>query len=255
MTNYQATTLRPGLLVGLKTHLYGNVEYFRSTIESAHTDAEGNVRETWQTEKVIADPKELERAKKAQNAAGSAVRKVCTKSAFGLLCLQEQAGELEDAIARARKICDEFNATSKINTIGIYCMIGTIASNDLEAVRSINSEVRDLLDQMAQGLQDKDVAVVRDAANRARALGPMLTPTAEARVRIAIDAARAEARDLQKAAKKGEPVSELSQQMAVRKISETRTAFLDLGDDIAEVAAPQKQGRQLDLVDEVNNAL
>ena len=66
----QAATLRPGLLVSLKTSVHGNVSYQRRDIinEASHSK--------WETDRVIADPVEHEAATKARNTARGMIAKV-----------------------------------------------------------------------------------------------------------------------------------------------------------------------------------
>lgn len=248
----QSTTLRPGLLVSLKTAIHGNVTYSKRVIEDEHLTEAGQEQATWETQRVISNPVEHERAKKARSKASALVRGVCAASAFGLLCPENKADDLAAAIGEARKVADEFNATAELSNISVYVITGRVAPDDVEAVKAINSEVRDLLSDMSQGVRDLDVKVIRDAANRARELGSMLSPDSEARVRIAIDSARDAARKIVKA---GETAAREIDMGAVRKITEMRTTFLDL-DEIGEVQAPQAAGRAIDLAQqETTNAV
>jgi vacuolar-type H+-ATPase subunit H len=95
---------------------------------------------------------------------------------------------------------------------------------------------------MVEGIKNLDVTSVRDAADRARDIGRMLTPDAQARIGDAIEAARAAARKIVKA---GEQAAQEIDQRNVQRITEARTAFLDL-DPAAEVAAPVEEARALD---------
>src|SRR5690348_7110755 len=45
------TTLRPGLLVSLKTSIVGNTEYRRVQLEADHVTEEGTRRARWETER------------------------------------------------------------------------------------------------------------------------------------------------------------------------------------------------------------
>jgi hypothetical protein len=122
-------------------------------------------------------------------------------------------------------------------------MVGRIAQDDVEAIRRINAEVRRLMDDMATGMSNLDVKVIRDAANKARELGGMLTPDAQVRVQFAIDAARNAAKKIVAA---GEAASIEVDTIAIRKITEQRTAFLDLRDEV-QVSRPQAEARAIDL--------
>jgi len=143
---------------------------------------------------------------------------------------------------RSGRLTEEFNATAKLTRVRVYVIAGRIAPDDVEAVRAINGEVRDLLTDMAEGVRNLDVKTVRDAADRARDIGRMLAPDAQARIQAAIDAARSAARQIVKA---GEQAAQEIDQRTIRRITEARAAFLDL-EPAAEVAAPVAEARVLD---------
>lgn len=239
----QSNTLRPGLLVSLKTSISGNVRYAKAVIDAEHKTEAGESKARWETERTIIDPVEHEAAKQARSKASAMIRGVCAASAFGLLCPENAASDLEAAITGARTIADAFNEGAKLSRISVYVITGRIAPDDVEAVKAINSEISELLAEMAQGVEKLDVKAIRDAAGRARKIGSMLSPDSEARVRIAIDTAREAAKKIVKA---GEQASQEIDATAVRKITEMRTAFLDL-DDAKEIAAPAASARALDL--------
>jgi len=151
------STLRPGLLVSLKTSIHGNVAYSKRTIEEDHVTATGAKLAVWETERKITDPQEHERAVKARSAARNIIVGVCSPTAFGLLCPSDNADKLADAIAKARVVADEFNATAGVSRLGVYVITGRVAQDDVEAVRAINSEVRELLEDMEEGVRNLDV--------------------------------------------------------------------------------------------------
>jgi len=245
MNTLQTSTLRPGLLVSLKTSCRGNVSYDKVDLEEGR-DESGAARAKWETTRTIADPAEFEASRKAQSMASSIIRRVCTASAFGLLCPHEDADRLDQAIADARAVVDDFNRSANLTRVHIYVIAGKIAADDVEAVKAINSEIRELMDAMESGLKNADVASIRQAASKAKQLGSMLSPDAEARVRIAIDTAREAAKRIVKA---GEAAAIEIDRSAIRKITEQRTAFLDMGEQ-RDVAAPKAEARSIDLAAE-----
>jgi hypothetical protein len=232
----QSTTLRPGLLVSLKTQILGNVSYTKKTIQADHITDDGTKQALWETERVITNPEEHERAKVARSKASTLVRSVCSYSAFGLLCPESDVDALAQAIEEARKVADEFNRTAELTRVSVYVITGRVAPDDVEAVRAINSEVRELLTNMAEGIERLDVKAVRDAADRAKQLGNMLPPETAARVQTAIDTAREAARKIVKA---GETVAREIDTASVRRITEMRTTFLEL-DEIETTRAPSQ---------------
>lgn len=246
MTNLRTTTLRPGFLVSLRTALSGNIVYARRDLEAEHEEGDGTLVSKWETERKVIDAQEHETGVKARSLARTSITRICSASGFGLLCPESRAQELADAVAEARRIADEFNATAQVSRLFVGVIVGVIAQDDVEAVRAINSEVRSLLDEMAQGIRKLDVEAVRDAANRARSLGQMLQPEAAARVQVAIDAARRIARRIVKA---GEQAATEIDSATLRTIATARTAFLDI--DAPEPVVPfneRAETRALDLM-------
>ena len=239
----QTSTLRPGLLVSLKTSITGNVSYDRRDIESNHRTEEGKSKAKWETERTVEDPEELERAAETRGKAASLIRSVCAKSAFGLLCPETAAEELTKAVENARALAEEFNSTAKLTRVTIYVMTGRIAPDDVEAVKALNSEVRDLLSDMQRGVEKFDVKVIRESASKAKQLGAMLSVEAAGRVQVAIDAARGAASKIVKA---GEEAAKELDMRTVRLLNDARTAFLDL-DEGRAIATPAAQGRAIDL--------
>jgi hypothetical protein len=238
----QSTTLRPGLLVSVKTALDGGVLYEKRDLESEQTD-EGAQKARWETERTIFDPVEHKRAGEIRSKARWIIASVCAHSAFGMLCPENRSVQLELAIVEARRIIREFNTKARLTRVSLYVITGRIAADDVEALKAINSEVRDLLESMKTGVENLDVRKIRDAADRARDLGRMLSNESQARVAQAIDAARAAARKIVKA---GEQAAVEVDRRAVQSLLEARTAFLDL-DEAKQPAAPDMTGRALDL--------
>lgn len=239
----QTSTIRPGLLVSLKTTLTGNVQYQRADIEPDHIIESGERRARWETERVIEDPAEHEAAVTMRGKCRNLIRSLCSVSSFGLLCPESRAEELGKAVEEAQRFAAEFNRAAKLTRISVYVIAGRIAPDDVEAVRAINSEIRDLMTDMETGLRNLDVKTVREAAAKARGIGQMLSSDARARVQTAIDAARSAARKIVKA---GEAAAAEIDHQAIRSLAEARTAFLDL-DEADNIVAPTATGRAIDL--------
>jgi hypothetical protein len=240
----QTSTLRPGLLVSLKTSMRGNVNYIRRDLDIGKKQKDGSLQTRWETERTIADPKEHKRASEARSKATWPIRKVCTASAFGLLCPEKNATLLAEAIEEARQICKDFNDSAKLSRVSVYVLTARVAENDREAIRGINSEIRDLMRDMTEGLKNLDATAVRAAASKAKNMGQMLSDDASKRVQLAVDAARSAAKQIVKA---GEQVSMEIDQAAIRTIKRQASAFLDL-DDAKEIGKPVRNAEAVDLV-------
>lgn len=242
--NEQLSTLQAGLLVSLKTSLMGNIKYSSVSVEEDHIDADGARRASWETTRVVIDPKEHELAVKVRNKASSIVRSVCAFSAFGLLCPEKRGDKLMAAIREARDLVADFNATAKCTQVGIYAIVGRVAADDVEAIRAIKSELRDLLTIMESGLKNLNVKAVREAANKARSLTAVLSPEAEAKVSRAIESVRSKAREIVKA---GDNAAVEIDIQTLRIVRRTRAAFLDM-DGAQEIRVPRAAGRTLDML-------
>ena len=244
MSALKSSTLRPGLLVSLKTSVVGNAHYERRDIEKEHVvKASGASKATWETERTISDPVEYELAHKARSKARAVISVVCAQSAFGLLCPESRVADLERAIAEAHRIENDFNSKARLTRLQVYVMTGRIAPDDMEAVKAIKSECRDLLDSMRKAVGDMNVEAIRRASKQARSVAQMLQPESAERIQIAIDTARKVAREIVKA---GEQAEVEVDKAAMRKIREARTAFLDL-DAQDEVKTTKAKGRAIDL--------
>lgn len=237
----KTSVLKPGYLVSLKTTIRGGVNYKRIDIEAAHYDETGARVEKWETAKEIPDPEEFEKATIARGKARSVITAVCCASSFGLLCPTAKEGELFDAIEEARKIAEAHNSQATRTHVDVYALVGMVAQNDVEAARAIGAEVRELLDDMNAGIKAADPAAIREAANKAKNLGGMLSAEVAGKVSAAIVEAREAARAIVKRVEKaGEGAAAVVAECSTRRIDSARFSFLDL-DESAEVE-PQTQG-------------
>jgi hypothetical protein len=230
----------------MSTSIKGNVNYVKQVIEDDHATEDGGRRAKWETERTVIDAEEHERASKTRDKARGYVLSVCASTAFGHLCPESSSAELAEALRKARAVCDEFNATANVTRIFFNALAGRVAQDDVEAVRAINREVRELLKDMETGIQSFDVKTIRDAADRAKELGTMLTPDAQARITMAIEAARSMAKKIKAA---GETAAVEIDRRTLTTLAEARTAFLDL-DGGGDIAQPIAEGRALDLAPE-----
>lgn len=228
------STLKPGLLVSVKTGIDGNVQYLRNEIESDHVTARGTREAEWQTRRVISDPAEYETGQKVRSKALSLIRSVCIKSSFGLLCPEAKQADLNQRVIEARAMVSAFNRQATLTGVKLYVLIGRVASDDVEAVRAIKSEIRDLIKSMQDGIKNNDATAIREAATRAKGVGRMLSEEAQKRVQDAVDMARAAAKVI---VKTGEEAAVEIDAATIRKLAKARTSFLDIDEDADAPAA------------------
>jgi hypothetical protein len=222
------TLLKPGFLVSLKTVLHGGTHYARKDLDAEQDRPDGASVAAWETVRTIDNPAEHSAAVKARSAARSAICKACTHTAFGLLCPESNVEALNAACAEAQRIAEEHNANASSTLVYVYVLRGRIASTDEEAARAIASEVRGLLSEMEQGIRQADAGAVRDAANRAKALGSVLDAVQAEKVAEAVEQARKAARTIVKRIEKdGEAAEKVLRDISIKSIEAARFAFLD----------------------------
>lgn len=244
----KAATIRPGLLVSVKSTVVGGVAYRRIDLDHNGEPApEGSDVARWETTRVIEDRAEYEAAIKARGAALTAIRKVCSATTFGLLCPMEQEGALDAAITQARGIVDTHNAQATHTRVSVFALKGRIASDDAEAARAITQEIAGLVVRMDQGIASFDAEAIRKAANEAREMSNMLGDSAKAKIDGAIEQARKAARMIVKRIEKeGEDRAVVLADIQRGQIESARIAFLDLdgGKTEASDALPTVQAQR-----------
>lgn len=223
----QFTTLRPGFLVSLSVGVRGdNVSYKKLDLDATKA-VEGTAAtvKRWETEKTVLDQAEYDRATEARTKARGVIAKVCSQTAFGLLCPATKLIELNNAVTEARAIVAAFNDDAKITKVYFSCLAGQINPNDKAAVEAINNEMAELISTMEQSLKALDAEGVREAAGRAKKLSAMLNNASQVQATIAIDAARALATKIVAAGDTGSVTIDTA---TLTALAESRTAFLDL---------------------------
>lgn len=243
-----ASTIRPGLLVNVKSQVMGGVSYQRIDLETGKPPADDAEITRWETTRVVEDKEEHERATKCRSMALSLIRKVCSATTFGLLCPNEQEGALDAAIKAARQLVDNHNDNATHTRVGIYVLKGRVASDDAEAARAITQEIAELVVKMDAGIKSFDPKAIRDAANRAREMSSMLSEKAQEKIGAAIAQARAAARQIVKRIEtEGEDRSVVLMDIQRGQIESARIAFLDMsgetsaqGDEASPVVASQR---------------
>lgn len=269
MTNEKVSIIRPGIMVSLKSTVSGGVSYVTTAKQEVTPDApvegtaasdgedtrtveepkrrrrkrkpiqvvgeNGEVKELierWETTKIVQDPEEHERATKTRGMALTLIRKLCSPTAFGLLCPEAREPELNQAIQAARALAEQFNATSKFTHVHIYALKGRIAATDEEAARAIGQEVRSLLETMNTGIDRLDAKTIREAAEKAREMEAMLAPEQAEKVNLAVEQARKAARQIvARIEKKGEDAAVVLDDISRASIEKARIAFLDFDDN------------------------
>lgn len=207
--------MRPGILVALKTNVNGGMSYSRNIVESSEDDKVMK----WETTRYMDDPEERKLAGETAGKASRLISKLCVRTTFGLLCPTEREAELDEAVTEMRAVVGAWNETARYSFIHCSAIKGRIADNDEEAIRAIVQEARELLDRMDKGLDESDVKLIRDAANKAKKLSEMMVPGTGDQIDDALAAARRAARAIVKQAES------TNQRVAAAIVSAEREAF------------------------------
>lgn len=231
----KTTTIKPGILIALRSNVVGGVSYKRDDIASDEpTEAENGESaktsvEVWKTIKVTTDPEEHARAGNIRGLALYEVTKNCMRTSFGMIASQALETELDAGYARATKMVAEFNATAKYTKIRFGMLKGRIAANDEEAVKAITSEIGALVANMNESIDKLDVKGIREAASKAASIAAILGDEEQRTVTAAVEAARMAARMIVKRiATQGEPAAKVLADMQRGALERARIAFLDL---------------------------
>ena len=241
-------TLRPGVLVSLKTRTRGTVKYDKRDLEFAHLTGDGTQVSRWETEKTVFDAAEQKEASQVVSSASYLIRKLCVQSEHGLLCPDSRADQLPAAITAARELADQFNAGATYTRVEVNVICGRVVADDVEATRAIFSETERFLQQMQDGLQELDVKKVRAVMRKAKDVGQMLAPEANQAIASAVSVASAACRKIVKA---GNQAAIAIDQNAINAIGAARNSFLDFDITEVEVDTPQIiTPRGIDFADE-----
>jgi hypothetical protein len=246
--NTTATLIRPGLLVSLKTSVRGGVTYQQRMLDPDHLEGAARVAK-WETTREIADAEEHEKAVIARGRCRTVISRVCCPSTFGLLCPQSNEDKLFDAVDEAQEIARTYNRSARFTRLEVFVITGRIADSDEQAAKAIGSEVRDLIAAMEEGVRKASPEVIREAANKARALAGMLSSDAQTKVTAAIAEVRAIASDIvRRVEKAGEVAADVVRDVKLEKLQNARFAVLDLTEiDTGDDQPAPIAGRSIDL--------
>jgi len=220
-------TLRPGILVALKTSVFGGVKFDRKDI--AKTD--DRTVEKWETTRLCDDPDDYDRAVGSRAAAGSEIRRVCSQTSFGLLCPESKEAELTEAIDRAMRIAAAHNQLSTRTKVRLYVVKGRVATDDQQAAEAIASDVGDMLGQMNDAVAKMDPDAIRKAAVNAKQMLQVLSEDKAKAASTAIEAARKVARTIVKRITNGgedaaKVMADLQKEQGA--IASARLSFIDV---------------------------
>jgi len=252
----KTSVLKPGFLVCLRTTLRGGVQYRRVDVETEHQTEQGALRAKWETTKEITDPDDFKAGTEARSLARSTVGAVCAYSPnFGFMAPLDKEQALTQAIIDARAIATAYNARATTNQLTVSVICGRIAQDDAEAARAIGAELRELMEQMKAGIKAADPAMIREAANKARGLGTMLSADVAGQVSAAIVEARSAAREITRRVEKaGERAADVVADLQTKRIDSARFSFLDLDESAAEVESVAPAARGIDYEPEPQQA-
>ena len=212
------TIIRPGYLVSLKTTLIGNVSYHKQVLEREHIVEDGSEEARWETKRVIGNKNEHQLGRKLQGEARGKIFTVCTNTAFGLLCPEEKAAELQQAIREAKEVAADFNRTARLSRMNVYVIVGKIAPDRFDVVSAMAAEALELLTSIQNGIRNRDALVIREAASELRKLSDMFSENGRSKLQDALNAGRGAARKIVKAPEGPQHELEVEAALLVRDV-------------------------------------
>ena len=219
-------TLPPSFLLGGAVSVEASVSY--QCLDRADTtaplEAGDRVDTTVKTtRKDITGAAEYEQVKLVVNDIRRVVRGVTRSTPIGVLCLKRDEAALDEALAVVRALATEHNRTAKFHFVRVTYVKALVVADDDRAARELAFEMRTTLNELAAGIAALDPAAIREAANKAKMLAPVLEDVQRDLVKGAVDEARATASAIVKAAEKGETFAVT----VGGKVDVARSAFLD----------------------------
>lgn len=219
--------LQPGYLVALKTRVQGGHHSEREEV-GTHVNADGSEVVEWNTKRTIQDPEEHKAAGQIRSAISNRIKAACVWTPFGLICPAGQVERLDQALAEAETMRNEFNGFAQTCKVVFGTIRGEIAESSTEAVAAVQSEVSALLADMQAAMTLGDIGSIRDLAGRAKQMARLLEGKTNATDALgrAIAAARKVAREIVKRVEKGgEDLAAVLTEAALAPIATARFAF------------------------------
>ena len=241
------TTLRPGLLVRFNTAIRGNKKQRSTVIEALHLTDAGAAEDSIRVDRSTTDPQEQAEAETMRSKMRALVCSACVQTEFNLLCPEDRVEQLEKRVKEAEALAAEFNAKARITRIDASYITAKIENDGVQVMREINVEAKRLIDEITgrmreAGLGEEGIKATRDALKKAKRLGRMLAPEAQA----GLDGTVTMAREALSAIKKvGEANAAEDTKRAIAALEQQRLAFLDFDVD-SQIEAPISNGRTIE---------
>jgi hypothetical protein len=204
-------TFKAGLAVDLTVRITGGVEYKR-TQKSEPRRVGTSVVEEWETEKTVAHPDEQKAAVTLRGDIRHQITRLCARTPLGdlLLIPPDREPDVRAALDAARARVDAHNAVATHHHLVMGCVLLRFVPEDEWTARSIRGEIFSVLTRMETGIGSADPEAIREAADAARRVLPMLTQMAHAYLDASIEEARRAAREIaRRIVKEGESPEEV----------------------------------------------
>ena len=226
-------TFKAGLAIDLTVRVTGGIEYKRRTI-SSKTLASGAKIEEWETEKVTLHPEEHARAIEVRASVRNSITRICARTPLGdlLLVPPEREDDIRKALDEASARIDAHNSSAVAHFLVMGCVPSRLVPDDRWTVRSITGEIMATLATMEAGIAGASAERIREAADSAKKILPMLADGPRAVIEAAIEQARTHAREItRRVTKGGEDAMDVIAELQDRcdKIDAAKLTFLDSG--------------------------
>ena len=245
------TTLRPGLLVRFNTAIRAIRSERPRSSRRCTSPTPARPRSASRSTSALRTQTNRLRPSRIRSKMRALVCSACVQTEFNLFCPEDRADKLEKRIEEAGALAGEFNSRARITRIDVSYITAKIDSDDVLAMREIRVEASRLIDEITgrmkgAGLGEEGIEATRDALKKAKRLGRMLSPEAQASLEGTVQMAREALSEIKKV---GEANAAEDTKRAIAALEQQRLAFLDL-DGEGQIEAPTVNGRTVDLVSE-----
>jgi hypothetical protein len=201
-------TFKAGLAVDLTVRITGGVEYKR-TMKTSRNVGTAKVEE-WETEKITANAEEQATAVALRGDIRHQITRLCARTPLGdlLLIPPDREPDVRAALDAARLRVEAHNAAASHHHLVMGCVLLRFVPEDEWTARSIRGEIFSVLTRMETGIGSADAEAIREGADAARRVLPMLTPEASVALDAAIEEARRAAREIVRRIVKGGEAAE-----------------------------------------------
>lgn len=184
--------IEPCILVIDQIKVDRAVKYVRRN-EQVLKSADGSEQAIWETERVYKSRQEVTKANTTYNAARAFLRGVSAATDIGFICPVSRQTELNAAVAKAKQLVDDANATFSHCYVRFRVVCTRIEPTNEEGVDMLRETISLRTKELQEALANFDPAKARNVLNASKGFIDIL---AEAQARDALNKVRLESKQL-----------------------------------------------------------